>query len=47
MDIAITAGDPAGIGPDLVLQLAQQQDYSRWVVIADPDLLQQRARALG
>ena len=47
MDIAITAGEPAGIGPDLVLQLAQQQDYSRWVVIADPDLLQQRARALG
>ena len=46
MDIAITPGEPAGIGPDLVLQLAQTQDCSRWVVIADPDLLRQRATTL-
>lgn len=47
MDIAITPGEPAGIGPDLVLQLSQQQDCSRWVVVADPDMLQQRAATLG
>ncbi|MEE2729635.1 MAG: 4-hydroxythreonine-4-phosphate dehydrogenase PdxA [Pseudomonadota bacterium] len=46
MDIAITPGEPAGIGPDLVLQLAQTQDCSHWVVIADPTLLQQRAATL-
>lgn len=47
MDIAITPGEPAGIGPDLVLQLSQHQDCSRWVVVADPDMLRQRAAALG
>ncbi|MBA54379.1 MAG: 4-hydroxythreonine-4-phosphate dehydrogenase PdxA [Pseudomonadales bacterium] len=46
MDIAITPGEPAGIGPDLVLQLAQSEDCSQWVVIADPDLLRQRANTL-
>ncbi len=45
--IAITPGEPAGIGPDLILQLAQEADTSRWVVIASPALLQQRATALG
>jgi len=47
MDIAITPGEPAGIGPDLVLQLASQQDCSEWVVVADPDLLRARAHCLG
>jgi len=47
MDIAITPGEPAGIGPDLVLQLASQQDCSHWVVIANPGLMQQRAAQLG
>lgn len=47
MTIAITPGEPAGIGPDLVLQLAQSQDTSQWVVVADPQLLQQRAQQLG
>ena len=46
MDIAITPGEPAGIGPDLVLQLAQSQDCRQWVVIADPDLMKQRATTL-
>ena len=45
--IALTAGEPAGIGPDLCIQLAQQQQECELVVIADPDLLQQRAQQLG
>jgi len=44
--IAITAGEPAGIGPDIVLMAAQQSWSAELVVFADPDLLQQRARAL-
>ena len=45
--IALTAGEPAGIGPDLCIQLAQQQQDCELVVIADPELLQQRAQQLG
>lgn len=43
--LAITAGEPAGIGPDLCLQLAHHAPPL--VVIADKSLLQQRARRLG
>ncbi len=46
--IAITPGEPAGIGPDICIQLAQQPDPdSERIVVADPDLLQQRAAQLG
>lgn len=45
--IALTAGEPAGIGPDLCVQLAQYQQVCELVVIADPDLLRQRAKQLG
>ncbi|WP_419811637.1 4-hydroxythreonine-4-phosphate dehydrogenase PdxA [Bacterioplanoides sp.] len=46
--LAITAGEPAGIGPDLCIQLAQQPHNQRQlIVIADPQLLQQRAQQLG
>lgn len=45
--IALTAGEPAGIGPDLCIQLAQHQQQCESVVIADPLLLQQRAQQLG
>ena len=41
--LAITAGEPAGIGPELCVQLAA----SGIVVIADKNLLQQRAQQLG
>ena len=44
--IAITAGEPAGIGPDLVVQLAQQSHAAELVVVADPELLRARAEAL-
>lgn len=45
--LAITAGEPAGIGPDLCIQLAQQPQSQELVVIADPSLLMQRAQQLG
>ena len=45
--IAITPGEPAGIGPDLLIQLVQQPQGQQLVAIADPELLQQRARQLG
>jgi 4-hydroxythreonine-4-phosphate dehydrogenase len=45
--IALTAGEPAGIGPDLCVLLAQQPLPARIVVIADRDLLKQRAARLG
>ena len=44
--LCITAGEPAGIGPDLCLMLAQQSFAARLVVIADSDLLAQRALQL-
>ncbi|MFZ2163169.1 MAG: 4-hydroxythreonine-4-phosphate dehydrogenase PdxA [Sideroxyarcus sp.] len=43
--LAITAGEPAGIGPDLCLQLAGHEQPL--VVIGDKTLLQQRAAQLG
>lgn len=44
--IALTCGEPAGIGPDLCLQLAQHQQQAQLIALADPDLLQQRAAEL-
>lgn len=45
--IALTPGEPAGIGPDLVIMLAQQDHACALVAIADPELLQARAAQLG
>lgn len=45
--LALTAGDPAGIGPDVIIQLAQQGAPDEWVVYADPELMQRRAHRLG
>lgn len=45
--IAITTGDPASIGPDIVIDLAQQQQQEELVVIADPALLHDRAKQLA
>lgn len=45
--LAITPGEPAGIGPDLIISLAQQQWPVQLVVFADADMLQQRATLLG
>jgi 4-hydroxythreonine-4-phosphate dehydrogenase len=43
--LAVTAGEPAGIGPDLCLQLARQEQAL--VVLADKNMLQQRAALFG
>ncbi len=45
--LAITAGEPAGIGPDLCLMLAQHPSPCERVIIADPQLLRDRAQQLG
>ena len=45
--IAITPGEPAGIGPDIVLAAAQQSWQAELVAIADPELLSARAEQLG
>ncbi|MDH3980091.1 MAG: 4-hydroxythreonine-4-phosphate dehydrogenase PdxA [Gammaproteobacteria bacterium] len=44
--IALTPGEPAGIGPDLCLQPGQIADNIEPVVIADPELLRERAARL-
>ena len=45
--LVITAGEPAGIGPDLCVQLASASPEIPFVVIADKNLLRQRAAQLG
>ncbi|AJJ10841.1 4-hydroxythreonine-4-phosphate dehydrogenase PdxA [Yersinia rohdei] len=45
--IVITPGEPAGIGPDLVVALAQQDWPVELVVCADPALLHARAALLN
>lgn len=44
--IAFTPGEPAGIGPDLAVQLSRHALDQVIVAMADPQLLQQRARQL-
>jgi len=46
LPIALTLGEPAGIGPDLIIQLAQQKLAAPLIIIADPDLLKERAQQL-
>lgn len=45
--IAITPGEPAGIGPDLVIQIAQQAWPVEIVVIASKKLMVDRAKQLN
>ena len=45
--LVVTAGEPAGIGPDLCVQLAAASPGIPFVVIADKYLLQQRAAQIG
>lgn len=47
--IAVTAGEPAGIGPDILLAVASRElDFpAELVAIADPALLRERAAVLG
>ena len=49
--IAITAGDPAGIGPELIARLAERHQAqhfpARLVVLGDERLLSERAQRIG
>ena len=45
--IAVTSGEPAGIGPELCLRLATFPGDVQLVVIGDRNLLAERARLLG
>ncbi len=46
--LALTPGEPAGIGPDICVMLAQRPHPDvDLIAIADPELLQQRAARLG
>ncbi|MGV7235132.1 MAG: 4-hydroxythreonine-4-phosphate dehydrogenase PdxA [Nitrosomonadaceae bacterium] len=44
--LILTAGEPAGVGPDLCVQIAQKDLSCKLVVIADKNLLQDRARII-
>ena len=45
--IVLTSGEPAGIGPDLCLEIARRDWACELVVAGDPQLLAERARMLG
>lgn len=45
--IAITSGEPAGIGPDICVLLAQHDIAADITVIGDANMLSQRAQQLG
>lgn len=47
LPLYITSGEPAGIGPDICLDLAFRQDERPVVVIADQSLMQKRAEILN
>ena len=48
--LAVTAGEPAGIGPDLIIELASKkqsyQEKAHLIVIADKQMMEQRAAQL-
>src|SRR6266480_1226889 len=44
--IAVTTGEPAGIGPDVCLALARKRFAGRIVVLGDREMLESRARQL-
>jgi len=48
--IAITMGDPNGIGPELVIKVMSDKDvydYCRPFLVADPSAIEETARAIG
>ena len=47
LKIAVTPGEPSGIGPDLIIKLAQESWSAQTVVFADTGMLEARAKQLG
>ena len=43
----VTSGEPAGIGPDIILSLAMRKDSEQFVVFGNIDMLKTRADTLG
>ena len=43
ISLALTPGEPAGVGPDLLIELAQQMHQQQLITFADPEMLLQRA----
>ena len=44
--LVVTAGEPAGIGPDLCLVIAAKEDRPDFVILSDAELLRERAAQL-
>ena len=50
LPLALTLGEPAGIGPDITLAVWQKRDefaLPAFYLLADPDFLARRAQQLG
>ena len=47
LPLYVTSGEPAGIGPDICLSLANRVDERPIVILADVQMLQQRAKQLN
>ena len=47
LNLALTPGEPAGVGPDILIQLAQTVHNQQLIVFADPDMLMSRAKQLN
>jgi 4-hydroxythreonine-4-phosphate dehydrogenase len=45
--LAITSGEPAGIGPDIIAQIKLDNFDARLIIIGDQALIKQRAKQLG
>ncbi len=45
--LIVTAGDPAGIGPELCLAIAAAQDRPDFIVVSDVRLMRERAQQVG
>ena len=45
--LALSAGEPAGIGPDIVASIASRNIRAKLLCIADPGVIDARAKALG
>ena len=47
ISIAVTAGEPAGIGPDLCACLVEEHFSARIVIVADREMMRERCEMLG
>lgn len=45
--LAVSVGEPAGIGPDIVIDIAERDTGCDLTALVDPQLLDQRARIVG